>query len=225
MEGPCHSRLEQPILQTFGNLTVTNNINAGSFGTINAGANPITGQEFYNTGSYHGTAGTTGGAYVRTRDGNHVMSISAAGGLYLDAPGTLVKTFVIDHPNDKDKYLVHGTLEGPEGAVYYRGTASLTMGIAKVKLPDYFESLTRDDGITIQLTAVNGFDPIAVFDKGGQVHDGNFIVMSNNKESFQKFNWEVKAVRADVEKLVIEPAKSKMDLHGDGPYTYATPKK
>jgi hypothetical protein len=31
------------------------------------------------------------------------------------------KTFIIDHPIKKDKYLVHACVEGPETGVYYRG--------------------------------------------------------------------------------------------------------
>ena len=36
-----------------------------------------------------------------------------------------VKSFVIDHPLDSSKYLVHGCIEGAEAAVYYRGQAKL----------------------------------------------------------------------------------------------------
>ena len=35
------------------------------------------------------------------------------------------KTFVIDHPDDENKYLVHVCLEGPEAGVYYRGKAEV----------------------------------------------------------------------------------------------------
>jgi hypothetical protein len=31
------------------------------------------------------------------------------------------KTFVIDHPVDPERYLVHACLEGPEAGIYYRG--------------------------------------------------------------------------------------------------------
>ena len=31
------------------------------------------------------------------------------------------KTFVIQHPTEYNKYLVHSCLEGPESGVYYRG--------------------------------------------------------------------------------------------------------
>jgi len=36
------------------------------------------------------------------------------------------KTFVREHPLNKDKYLVHACLEGPEAGVYYRGERLIT---------------------------------------------------------------------------------------------------
>ena len=47
---------------------------------------------------------------------------SYTGTIWLSNTGTLfldntAKTFVIDHPDDTSKYLVHGCLEGPEGGV------------------------------------------------------------------------------------------------------------
>ena len=135
-----------------------------------------------------------------------------------------VKTFVIDHPLDQDKYLIHATLEGPEGAVYYRGTARLNNGKAQVQLPAFFEALTRADGRTILLTNVDGFDPLAVLTQdGAQIKDGGFIVGSSNKESTQVFDWEVKAIRKDIQALEVEPLKSAVRVERFGPYTYAVP--
>ena len=139
--------------------------------------------------------------------------------------GTLSKTFVIDHPVDQSKYLVHATLEGPEGAVYYRGTASLENGITEVMLPDYFETLTRDNGRTIILTNVDGFDRLMIKKiNGNQINNGTFTVISDRPDSNQEFNWEVKAMRADIPTLIVEPSKDDVELKGDGPYTYLVSK-
>jgi hypothetical protein len=35
------------------------------------------------------------------------------------------KTFIIEHPIDTSKYLIHACLEGPEAGVYYRGKATI----------------------------------------------------------------------------------------------------
>jgi len=38
----------------------------------------------------------------------------------------LKKTFIINHPLDDSKYLVHACLEGPEAGIYYRGDGEIT---------------------------------------------------------------------------------------------------
>ncbi|MDZ4686198.1 MAG: hypothetical protein SH850_14115 [Planctomycetaceae bacterium] len=116
------------------------------------------------------------------------------------------KKFAISHPTQTGKTLVHAAIEGPEAAVYYRGEAQLTNGRAVVSLPDYFESLTREEGRTVMLTNVDGFDRLAVQrQSGSQVVDGKFIVISDNASSSQAFTWEVKAARADLATLEVEP--------------------
>jgi hypothetical protein len=122
-----------------------------------------------------------------------------------DIVATGAKKFVIPHPTEPGKYLVHAAVEGPEAAVYYRGEAQLKKGRAEVKLPPYFESLTARQGRTVILTNVDGFDRLAVQRvKGAQVADGRFVVVSENPASTQAFSWEVKAVRADVPALRTE---------------------
>jgi hypothetical protein len=135
-----------------------------------------------------------------------------------------IKTFIIDHPLHQDKYLMHATLEGPEGAVYYRGTAQLKSGKMQIQLPRYFEGLTRTEDRTILLTNIDGFDPLTVLTQdGAQIKDGRFIVASSNEESTQAFHWEVKAIRKDVQALEVEPLKSAIKVERFGPYTYAVP--
>ncbi len=142
---------------------------------------------------------------------------------FMNVKTNIFKTFIIDHPADPERYLVHATLEGPEGAVYYRGTAHLENGRAEIVLPGYFEPLTRKDGRTIILTNVDGFDALAVRKVAGhQIHDGRFLVESNNPVSTQEFDWEVKAVRADGPILQVEPLRSAVEVGGIGPYTYRT---
>jgi hypothetical protein len=135
-----------------------------------------------------------------------------------------VKTFIINHPTDDHRYLVHGTLEGPEGAVYYRGTARLQAGRARVVLPEYFEALTRPEGRTVMLTNLDGCDQLAVTTQDGlQIKDGTFLVCSADPLSSQAFNWEVKAARRDVAPLEVEPLKRELQVKGFGPYAYGIP--
>lgn len=137
-------------------------------------------------------------------------------------PGqSIYKTFVIPHPTDPSRYLVHATLEGPEAAVYYRGSARLTNGRAVVRLPHYFEALTKPAGRTVQLTNVDGFDRLAVkTTKGARISGGSFTVVSDNRRSDQAFDWQVMAVRRG-ETLEVEPLKAQRVVAGIGPYTYS----
>jgi hypothetical protein len=137
----------------------------------------------------------------------------------LNADANVFKTFIIDHPEKIDRYLVHATLEGPEGAVFYRGSSRLKNGRANISLPDYFEALTKTEGRTIQLTNVGGFDPLAIeLSDGARIQNGKFSVVSNQPKSNQQFDWEVKAIRKDKADLVVEPRRSDIRVSGFGPY-------
>ncbi|CAM2005160.1 hypothetical protein [Acanthopleuribacter pedis] len=129
------------------------------------------------------------------------------------------KNFIINHPVAKERFLVHANLEGPEAAVFYRGSAKLRDGRAEIELPDYFEALTRQEGRTIILTNVDGFDRLAVKRRHGlKIRNGSFLVISENPQSQQEFDWEVKAVRADGPPLKVEPARDSIDIISFGPY-------
>ena len=134
------------------------------------------------------------------------------GGVRVQGPSFSVsgtKNFLIDHPLDPEhKELVHSTLEGPEAGVFYRGEAQLSNGEATVTLPDYFEALTREEDRTVLLTPkFEGDEQVSMLAASG-VKDGKFRVrMIDSKNPSQKFYWEVKAVRADVEILEVEKTK------------------
>ena len=110
------------------------------------------------------------------------------------------------HPTAPGRELVHAALAGREAAVYYRGEARLVDGEAVVALPSYFESLTRKDGRTVQLTPVGGWAPLYVVDG---VKDGRFTVRSDGPRGDRRFYWEVRAVRADTEPLTTEPRRQR----------------
>jgi hypothetical protein len=113
--------------------------------------------------------------------------------------------FVITHPLDSNKELVHSSLEGPESGVYYRGESQLTKGSAVIALPNYFEALTKKENRTALLTCIDGWSPLYV---DGKIEDGKFVVKTGQVgNTNQKFYWEVKAVRADVETLAVEQSK------------------
>jgi hypothetical protein len=160
----------------------------------------------------NGSGATPGG--FKWFDANPGASVGGASApnMVLDKSGNLSiignmtaasKTFKIIHPNDPSKQLIHGCLEGPEHGVYYRGEGQTGEdGLATITLPDYFEALTAKTGRTVQLTELFEDDDT---DMGklaaSRVKDGKFTVRSEYVS--QRFYWEVKAVRADVEPLII----------------------
>ncbi|HSP77185.1 MAG TPA: hypothetical protein VLQ93_01555, partial [Myxococcaceae bacterium] len=114
-----------------------------------------------------------------------------------------------DHPLDPErKYLEHCSLEGPEAADSYRGEARLLDGVATVVLPDYFEALVRPETRTVQLTPkLEGREPVSLL-AASSVEGGRFTVKAiDSHNPSQAFYWEVKAVRADIERLQVEVPK------------------
>ena len=72
------------------------------------------------------------------------------------------KSFVIDHPTDDARWLVHGCTEGPAAGVEYHGDVEVTGHEAWVELPSYFEHLVRPDGRHVQLTVQINEEPADV---------------------------------------------------------------
>lgn len=120
------------------------------------------------------------------------------------------KTFVIDHPTNKEKYLVHACLEGPEAGVYYRGKGEIINNESTtIDLPYYVQSLASD--FTVNVTPIfNG--KINVLNSS-EVVDNKFTVYGENC----RFHWIVYGKRLDIE---VEPMKSETNVKGDGPYLY-----
>ncbi|WP_427174473.1 hypothetical protein [Arthrobacter sp. 92] len=107
------------------------------------------------------------------------------------ATGT--KAFVMPHPLDPAKTLMHASTESPVNGVEYWGTATTdATGTATVTLPTYFEALTKPTGRAILLTpegptpAQLSYEPIAA---------GAFTV---HGPAWQSFSWLVKAVRQQI---------------------------
>ena len=110
------------------------------------------------------------------------------------------KSFKIQHPLDPNKYLEHGSLEGPEHGIYQRGRAS-GKGTVQVDLPDYFEALSENE-ITVHITS--------------RIPSSLYVLESNSKffkvkrtksnflrNEYIEFDYFVIGERTDI-KLVIE---------------------
>ena len=120
------------------------------------------------------------------------------------------KSFIINHPIQEDKYLVHACLEGPEAGVYYRGIGEIIDNNSTIiELPYYVEELATD--FTIQITPIyNG--KINVLNSS-EVTNNIFTVYGENC----KFYWQVTGKRLD---FITEPFKTDVEVKGDGPYLY-----
>jgi hypothetical protein len=123
------------------------------------------------------------------------------------------KPFIIDHPIDEDKYLVHACLEGPEGGVYYRGIGEITNNQStSIILPDYVRKLSTE--FTVQVTQIYSHDNTSSIPvKASKVKNNSFNVYGENCE----FYWTVFGKRGDVE---VEPLKATTHVKGNGPYKW-----
>ncbi|MCJ7801432.1 MAG: hypothetical protein MUP82_03635 [Candidatus Marinimicrobia bacterium] len=120
------------------------------------------------------------------------------------------KTFVIDHPTNENKYLVHACLEGPEAGVYYRGKGEITNNeCVEIRLPHYVEKLAQD--FTVQITPIYGNKIVTL--NSSEIENNAFKVYGENS----KFHWTVYGNRHDIN---VEPDKDAVNVKGDGPYLY-----
>ena len=158
-----------------------------------------------------GLAGFTGSWYGET--GSSMVQL---GGVWYDTTAntlnySLNKTFIIDHPLDVNKLLVHACLEGPEAGVYYRGIGEITNNVSTtIKLPDYVEKLASD--FTIQITPI--YNGSMVLLNAGEVINNKFSVYGENC----KFYWTVHGKRLEINN--IEPNKNDVSVKGSGPYLW-----
>jgi hypothetical protein len=122
-----------------------------TIGTGNAGSFGINNPSSSNAALYGFTNGS----------GNAVEGFTSGSGYagYFSGPvhitGTLTKgsgTFVQPHPTEPGKELVYAFFEGPEHAIFLRGTTKLVGGKAVIETPEYFRVVAGDEGITVQFT-------------------------------------------------------------------------
>jgi hypothetical protein len=131
-------------------------------------------------------------------------------------PSSTTKTFIIDHPIEKDKYLVHACLEGPEVGVYYRGMGEISNNHSKtIELPDYVSAIANN--FTVQITPITNTNNNTTNKpnilKTSKVENNQFTVYGENGEFF----WKVYGTRMLFE---VEPFKNKVSVKGDGPYKW-----
>jgi hypothetical protein len=106
-----------------------------------------------------------------------------------------IKNFRVPDPDDPTRDIWYGCIEGPELAMYVRGTARLVNGRARIELPDHFRKLADEQGMTVQLTPLSPASKgLCVVRKG---LDGIEVAELLNGRGNYEFDWEVKAVRKE----------------------------
>ena len=132
----------------------------------------------------------------------------------------IAKSFIIEHPDDNSKYLIHGCLEGPEDGVYYRGQGIITNNkFVVIYLPEYVKNLASN--FSIQITPIEEFE---LDEKEEEEHIIKYYSVSKIKNNFFKvygvngsFFWHVYGQRFSID---VEPNKCDITIAGDGPYKY-----
>ena len=170
------------------------------------------------SGNYVHGSGPTGAFYVAPVRGPVTQTNVLGYNTTTNEISYWAKTFVIQHPDEADKYLVHACLEGPEAGVYYRGEGVIAADEKKVviTLPSYVKNLAKD--LTVNITPVIDEDSVDIADLpiicSTRVLDNRFTVYANKPCAF---HWTVFGKRGDIQ---TEVKKSDAVMRGDGPYKW-----
>jgi hypothetical protein len=100
-----------------------------------------------------------------------------------------VKAFSVSNPTQPGTEIVYACIEGPEAAVYIRGTGHLNKGEGTILLPSHFVSVANAETLTVQVTPLSADSlGLAVVSK----HLDSILVkeLSHGTGTYD-FDWEV----------------------------------
>ncbi len=155
-----------------------------------------------------GTNGLPGNGFVQIYDNKSTLQA----GMYINGQGKGVlfadiKNFVEPHPKDPEKEIVYASLEGPEAAIYERGTSILQDGKATVHFSEHFALMLAQESMTVQLTPLSASSMgLSIIEKTGS---GFTVKELHAGEGNYSFDWEVKAVRKGYEDFKVIRKKSR----------------
>ena len=129
------------------------------------------------------------------------------------------KTFVIEHPLNPNKYLVHACLEGPEAGVYYRGISRINEGFTcvEIHLADYVNYIATEFTVCVS-PVLSDISKSSMNIPGfltSPVIEGKFTVASDVVPC--DFHYIVFGKRQAVD---VEPEKINTSVKGEGPYKW-----
>ena len=119
------------------------------------------------------------------------------------------KGFDIKHPKKPNRRIRHICVEGPEAAIYIRGTLK---GSNVIELPEYWDGLVDIESITVHLTPVGSYQELYV----DKIEWGKKVIVKNNQGSSIHCHYRVEAARIDGEPLIVEyDGETPADYPGD----------
>ena len=159
-------------------------LGAGVYGVASvAGAN---GGKFYNSGG----AVTT---YLATSSGGTPYSLIGTGTVLASGLNiTGAKNFISPHPLDASKEIRYASVEAPTVDVYFRGTGTLTNGVARIDVPEHFRLTAREGTYMTTLTSVGRSSALSVESEGPE----GIVVRGAGSG---RFHFVVYAERAEIE--------------------------
>jgi hypothetical protein len=159
-----------------------------------AGLQVYTGVRTYMNAS---VSGAPGESFFEVKGKSQFLSGLSVNGTF----SATNKQFQITHPLNKNKWLYHTSIEGPQADLIYRGKLNLINGEGSSNIDvssrltnGTFNSLTRNPQLFLQNN--DSFDRIK-----GKIENGNVYVVSENQNSSASVDWTVIAERCDTEVL------------------------
>jgi hypothetical protein len=107
----------------------------------------------------------------------------------LDITGT--KNFVSPHPEDPSLEIRYASVEAPTVDVYFRGTAMLVNGVARIEVPGHFRFTAREGTYMTELTPVGRPIALSVEEEGPE----GIVVRGTGNA---RFHYVVYAERAEI---------------------------
>jgi len=119
---------------------------------------------------------------------------------YVTANGDLSatsKSFLIPNKFKPGHMLRHGSLEGPEHGVYFRGKLN---GLGVIELPEYWGWLVDEDTITVQITPIGEFQKYVIKSVTTTQIEISNLDGSDNVNCFYIIHGE----RKDIDKMIVD---------------------
>jgi hypothetical protein len=141
-----------------------------------------------------------GSSFIATRIGGVNYGLYTAQkirGGSLDIVGA-PKNFVAPHPEDPGLEIRYASVEAPTVDVYFRGTASLVNGVARIEVPDHFRFTAREGTYMTTLTPVGSAVALSVEEEG----PAGIVVRGSGGARFHYVVWAERAEIVGYEPVV-----------------------